>query len=333
MQAKYDQLGARTVDFSQPVSPERMMWQRIRRYLIDHQISIIHSHTPRTIIHASLAKALLPGTTHIATKHLLTTPQDRKWGLPIAVYDRFSLYLPDHLVAVSNHMCKQIQSTPAISQRRVTAIPNAIPVEKFFQPGLRHDCRREFGFNSDTIAVGFAGRMEKVKTVDLLLLAYQQVLEKHPHARLLLIGEGSKQFEWQSLASKLGISHSVIWAGFRADMPRILAGIDIFVQPSVNEGLSLATLEAMAAGKAIIATNVGGTSEIIKNDQTGLLINPGSSESLAVALSDYLDNPEKRYRMANNGRVLVQEKFDVNRMTHSYHCLYWKLAYGKSSPN
>lgn len=331
MQPKYDQLGAQTVDFSQPIYPERMMWQRIRRYLIENQIAIIHSHTPRTIIHAFLATVFPPGTIHLATKHLLTTPQDRKWGLPIAIYDRLSLYLPDHLVAVSDHMCKQIRSMPVTSQRRVTAIPNAIPVEKFFQPDLRDDCRLEFGLGSENITMGFAGRMEKVKTIDLLLLAYQQVLEKHPNIRLLLVGEGSKLLEWQNLADRLGVSHSVIWAGFRADMPRILAGIDIFVQPSINEGLSLATLEAMAAGKAIIATDVGGTSEIIQNNETGLLVTPGSIESLVAALIDFVDHPEKRMKLAHSGQVFVNEKFNVNRMTDSYHDLYLELANGKSN--
>ena len=330
MQPKYDQLGAQTVDFSQPVFPERMIWQRIRRYLEDNQIAIIHSHTPRTIIHAFLATAFLPGTIHLATKHLLTTPQDRKWGLPIALYDRFSLYLPDHLVAVSNHMCKQILSLPVISQRRVTAIPNAIPVEKFFRPDLRDEGRREFGLNSDTIAIGFAGRMERVKTIDLLLLVYQKVLVKHPDTRLLLVGEGSKQVEWQNLADRLGVSHAVIWAGFRADMPRILAALDIFIQPSINEGLSLATLEAMAAGKAIIATDVGGTSEIIQNNHTGLLVKPGSTDSLAAALITYLDYPEKRKKLALSGQVFVKEEFHVNRMTNSYQDLYLELANGKS---
>lgn len=326
MQEKYEQLGAKTVDFSRSVYPERMMWQRIRRYLIDNQVTIVHTHTPRTIIHAFLATIFLHGTIHLATKHLLTTHQDRKWGLPIAIYDRFSLYLPNHLVAVSNHMGRQILSMPGISLHRVTAIPNAIPVEKFYQPDLRDECRSEFEIPTNVPTIGFAGRMEKVKTIDLLLYAFQQVLEKHHDTRLLLIGEGSKLQEWQNLADRLGLSKSVIWAGFRTDMPRVLAAMDVFVQPSINEGLSLATLEAMSAGKAIVATDVGGTSEIVENHRTGLLIQSGSSEILAAALIDFLDHPDKRKKMADAGQVFVREKFKVNRMTDSYQVLYMKLA-------
>ena len=325
MQAKYDQLGAQTIDFSQPVYPERMLWQRVRRYLIDNQISIIHSHTPRTIIHAFLATAWLPKTIHLATKHLLTNPQDRRWGLPISIYDRFSLYLPDHLIAVSNHMYEQIISTPLISKSCVSAIPNAIPVEIFFHPDLRDDCREEFGLTPEIIAIGFAGRMEKVKNIDLLLIAFQQILDKHPNSRLLLVGEGSKQMEWKNLADRLGVSHSVIWAGFRSDMPRILAALDIFIQPSINEGLSLATLEAMAACKAVIATDVGGTSEIIRNNLTGLLITPGSSDSIAAAIREFLEYPEKRKMLACAGQIYVNEKFHINRMTDSYQCVYTEL--------
>lgn len=334
MQEKFDQLGIKTVDFSCPVSngsPARYEMltsprRRIRQYIIDHHIQIIHTHTPRTILQAALATIDLPQVLHLATKHLLTKPQDRRWGLPIAAFDRFSLYLPDHLVAVSQAMLEQILAQPGIPQCKVTAVRNAIPVDDFYVPEQRQGCRQELGLSPEMLALGFAGRFEKVKCIDLLLHAHQAVLSRYPQTRLVLIGEGSLQQEWQNLAEQLGIARAVIWPGFRSDMPRLLAALDIFVQPSVNEGLSLGTLEAMAAAKAVIATNVGGTSEVVVNNQTGVLVAPGSAQVLTAAILDLLDHPQKRLQLAAAGRQLVADQFNVQRMTGAYRQLYARLA-------
>jgi glycosyltransferase involved in cell wall biosynthesis len=141
----------------------------------------------------------------------------------------------------------------------------------------------------------------------------------------VIVGEGSKRQEWQLLADQLGVSNTVIWTGFRTDMPRILAALDIYVVPSVNEGLSLSILEAMAAGKPIIATDVGGNSEMIIDDVTGILINPGSYQMLATAITVLLNQPDKRARLSQAGHNLVTENFNVQRMTDAYCELYMDL--------
>lgn len=326
MQEKFNQLEAHTIDFSKPLKSKRFIWQRIRQYLLDHEIQIIHTHTPRTIIQASLATCRMPQVAHLATKHLLTTPGDRRWGIPVTIFDRFGLYLPDQIVAVSNTMVKQILIQPGISPQRVRAICNAIPAEKYYAPDQRESCRIELGLSPESIAIGFAGRMEKVKRIDLLLFAHKQILFDFPETRLVLVGEGSEQDEWKSLTENLGISHTVIWAGFRTDMPRIMAALDIYVVPSVNEGLSLSILEAMAAGLPVIATDVGGASEVIIDNLSGLLVYPGSYQILAKAISDLLENPEKRERISRAGRDLVLNEYNIKRLTDDYCNLYLEIA-------
>jgi glycosyltransferase involved in cell wall biosynthesis len=326
MQEKFDQLGVHTIDFSKPVNSSRHIWQRIQKYMFDNDIHIIHSHTPRTIFQAKLATRRFPQIIHVATKHLLTSPADRKFGLPISILDRFSLYLPNQLVAVSNTMYGEIVAQPGIAPRRVRAIRNAIPAEKFFTPGEREACRGELGLSPKTVAIGFACRLEKVKRIDLLLYAHKQVLSEHPETCLVIVGEGSMLRDLQNLADQLGISNAVIWTGFRTDMSRILAALDIYVVPSVNEGLSLSMLEAMAAGKPVVATDVGGTSEVIVDDVTGILISPGSSQVLATAMTDLLNHPKKRARLSQKGQNLVVEEFNVQRMTNAYCELYMDLV-------
>ena len=113
-------------------------------------------------------------------------------------------------------------------------------------------------------------------------------------------------------------------------MPRLLAAVDIYVQPSVNEGLSLSILEAMAAGKAVIATDVGGAQEVLTDRETGLLIPPGSSSAIATAILDLLDRPKQQTQLAQSARDPVVHEFGVRRMVEGYRNVYEDLLSGKT---
>jgi glycosyltransferase involved in cell wall biosynthesis len=322
MQDQFRQLNVQLIDFSEPQDSQKFVPLRIRRYLSNHQVRIIHTHTPRTLFQAAAATNRMPSIVHIATKHTLTKSQDRRFGFMITMLDRLGLYLPDCLVPVSQAMYGQIVGQPGIEPDHVRAISNAIPVDQFYAPERRRPCRQELDLSPAELAIGFCGRMEKVKRIDLLLQAFQQVLARHPNTRLVLVGEGSKLPEWQSYAERLSLSHAVIWTGFRTDVPGLLAAIDIYVQPSINEGLSLSILEAMAAGKPVIATAVGGTVEVIIDDLTGVLIPTASPAIIAGALLDLIENSEKRSRLAETAREFVLREYCVERMASSYRRLY-----------
>ena len=118
----------------------------------------------------------------------------------------------------------------------------------------------------------------------------------------------------------------MIWTGFRQDVPRLLAAMDIYVQPSINEGFSLSILEAMAAGKPVIATDVGGTSEVVTDGRMGILIPPRSSSAIGTAIVDLLDHPEKRSTLAQAARSHVAREFGVQQMVDAYQQLYEVLA-------
>ncbi len=163
-------------------------------------------------------------------------------------------------------------------------IRNAIDQQAFQVAGQRDACRSEFQLSPDLIVIGSSGRLEKVKRYDLLLRGFAAFSERFPHSRLMLIGNGSLKTELELLAKELGVADAVIWTGFRSDVPRLLASLDIYVQSSVNEGLSLSILEAMAAGKPVIITDVGGARELVENGRTGILIAPGSAEEISDAM-------------------------------------------------
>jgi glycosyltransferase involved in cell wall biosynthesis len=314
MQDAFRRLDCRVVDFADHDSPRRS----IRSYVREQEIDVVHTHTPRTILDAAIALRGTPGVKHITTKHLLNSRADRRWGLAYVLVDRVTLYLPDVVIPVSATMGERLASQPLLDRRKVVVIRNAIPVEHYRAVDRRGP--------ADALVLGYAGRIDKMKRIDLLLEAFREVLAQHPGSHLVIAGEGSLKGEMQTLAMTLGVSHAVTWPGFRRDMPELLAGIDVYVQPSVNEGLSLSVLEAMAAGKAVVATNVGGAGEVIADGKTGILVPPGSSAALAAAILRLLADPAKREAMSQAGRAHVESKFGLQTMVDGYRALYDRLS-------
>ena len=324
MQDAFRGLGCRVIDFAE--SGAGSSRRSIRSYVREHGIDIVHTHTPRTILEASLAIRGVPRVKHVATKHLLNAPHDRRWGLAYAIWDRLALYLPDVVIPVSSSMRDQIISQPLIDPSKVVLIRNAIPAKDFHSPAERTAERDELGLAADAIVLGYAGRIDKVKRIDLLLEAFKTVLGQFPQARLVVAGEGSLADEMQALAGKLGVSHAVTWLGFYRNMPRLFAAIDVYVQPSANEGLSLSILEAMAAEKVVVATKVGGATELIVPGETGLLVPPGSSAGIAAAVLRLLEDTEARAMMSRVARAHVESEFGMGRMVDAYGAVYASLS-------
>lgn len=323
-------LGAQIVDCSSIKSESSSTSQKIRDVIQRKKISIIHSHTPRTIFEIFRAQKSIhqPNTihaAHLATKHLLTSPKDRKWGLFYTIYDRLTLYPPDHIVTVSKTMAKQVKSQPGILSSKITAIPNAIPVEDFFCPTEREIQRKGLGLTPEHLVIGFTGRITKVKNLDILIHAFANLVPQFPQLRLALAGEGDLQPFLVELTERLRIAQSVIWSGFCSNVPGFLSALDIYVQPSVNEGLSLSILEAMAAEKPVIATKVGSAEEIIQDGVTGLLVQPGSIEEIEKAVFSLMLDRGLRDHLAENGRRHVLNEYNIQKMVDNYCSLYIKL--------
>jgi glycosyltransferase involved in cell wall biosynthesis len=308
-------------------------WVKLRSDLQTSQIQVLHTHTPRTIIHGWRAVNGLPAPNrpiHIATKHLLNRFRDRQWGIVYTLLDYLSLYLPDMLVPVSRTMGKQILMMPGISDRKVMPILNGVSIYSFSNNHDRNSVCKELGIPEDAFIFGYAGRLDRVKRIDSLLSALKVVLQLHPAAHLLILGEGQLKLQLQDQAQNMGIAQAVTWAGFRNDMPRMMAAMNIYVQPSDNEGLSLSILEAMAAHRPVIATTVGAASEVLVHGQTGWLIPPGSIKELAAAMLYLSGNTEITKPMSEAAFKLAGDHYSTQNMVSAYRNLYSKLVSEKA---
>lgn len=326
LRVDFRHLGAQVVDFSATQNGSINKIKNIREYVESNNIGIVHSHSVRTTLAAAAALVGVSQTIHLATEHLFYSPQDRRWGLAYTLLDRFSLYLPDHIVAISHRMYNQIVALPRLNPMRITIIQTAVDCEAFYTPRQRDPCRIEFGLPPESQVIGFIGRLDKQKRVELLLEGFVLVLARHPEARMMIVGKGSLRPRLESLAARMGISHAVIWTGFRQDIPRLLAAMDIYVLPSSNEGFSASMLEALAACKPVIVTDVGGAQDVITDGKTGILIPPGSASAIGNAIIDLLDHPKKCNAIAQAGRARAVKEFGVQRLADAYQDVYRSLA-------
>jgi glycosyltransferase involved in cell wall biosynthesis len=186
--------------------------------------------------------------------------------------------------------------------------------------------RRELGIGDADVLFGTVAVFRPVKDLHTLIEAMALLAKTNPRARLALIGTGRQKEELEAAVTRLGLSAVVFFPGFRRDATQLLGALDVFVLSSLSEGISLALLEAMAAGVPSIATAVGGNLEIISNPSCGLLVPPRSPHDLAAAMSSLADDSPRRRDLIAGGRRRVEEAFSLSRMVLAYEALYRKLA-------
>jgi glycosyltransferase involved in cell wall biosynthesis len=172
--------------------------------------------------------------------------------------------------------------------------------------------------------VGCVGRFSREKGHASLLAAWTEVLRVQPHARLVLVGSGPAESELREMASRLP-DGSVIFTGYRDDTAAWLKAFDVYVQPSLSEGLGTTVLEAMACRLPVVASRVGGLCEVIEDGSTGVLVLPEQPARLAEAVLVLLDDSEKAAAMGDAGRRRVEESFSSERMIEAYLHLYQEL--------
>jgi glycosyltransferase involved in cell wall biosynthesis len=218
-----------------------------------------------------------------------------------------------------------------VAASKAVTVLNGIPVDRFAHTSLdqRARARAALGLSDDDLVVGCVGRLVPLKNHQLVLSCLPRLLLLHPGLKVAFIGEGPLLDDLRALAQSLGVSAQVVFAGAHADVAGLLPALDVFALPSRTEGLSIALLEACAAGLPIVATAVGGNPEIIKDGLTGLLVGSDDAESLRSAVHEMLANGPMRERLGAAALQWVQENGSVESMRHNYEMLYTAAIDGR----
>ena len=246
-------------------------------------------------------------------------------------FNRF-LYrrLIDHLIVASASVLDRYAAFLKggdLTRDRVSVVHSAYWEDRF-HPGVDGSgVRREIfgGDGSDGILVGVIGRLVRDKGGIHFLRAVEKLSREFPRARFLFAGRGTEETHLKEAAQALGIAERVIFLGFREDVPQITAALDLSVLPSVDCDASSAVLkEAMAVGRPVVATSLGGAGEIVQDGKTGLLVQPGDSEALARAMREILRRPDRGRAMGLKGLEKVRAEFTQDRLVEGTLAAYHK---------
>ena len=228
--------------------------------------------------------------------------------------------LVTEFVTVSRDLARWLTEDVGIPARKVTHICNGVDTDRFL-PGDRDAARRAIGVPNGLAVVGTVGRLDPVKDHMGLIRAFAEGVA-YRAAILVIAGDGPTRPELAELVRTLGVEDRVRLLGERADIPLVLRALDLFVLPSVGEGISNAILEAMATGLPVVATQVGGNGELVSDGLTGRLIEPRSTAALAQAIRQYLDDPVLGKMHGRAARDRAERDFSLERMLAGYADLY-----------
>ena len=260
-----------------------------------------------------------------------------------SIRDR-GLYLSKMQLRVQRYVCRLadrvLVNADAVKQwlvkdgfpaARITVIPNGVDLSRFVTTGNPAELRRSLGVAEDAPLVGVVSRLHRLKGIEDFLDAATIVAAKHPAARFLVIGQPSPVDniayleELMARAQALGIGDRVIFTGLRSDVPTLLAAMNVSVMPSLNEALSNVLLESMAAGAPVVATDVGGTTEALRDGENGVLIPPSNAAGMASAIDALLSNPARARALGQAARQDIAAKFSLDRMVAATAVLYEDL--------
>jgi glycosyltransferase involved in cell wall biosynthesis len=297
--------------------------RRLVSYIKEHHIQIVHSHDFYSNIFAMPGSALARVRGRIASKRETTGTRTRAQTTVENTAFRLAHAVVANAAAVKDQLVAQ-----GVSSNKVIVIHNGLDLRRFNQNGNVNEALQRLNLSSISgrpVITMVANFEYRVKDHPMLLRAAQRVTAAVPEAIFVLAGEGDLREETQKLATELGLKESCLFIGRCASVPDLLAASDICVLSSQAEGFSNSILEYMAAGCAVVATDVGGASEAIVEGETGHLVQSGDDESMAERIISLLRDPEKSRRMGLNGRRLVEQKFSTENRLATTSALYKKF--------
>lgn len=234
----------------------------------------------------------------------------------------------DGIIAISEGV-RRVLLDSGVPAPLVHVIPSGIDFSPFREKRPRDFLRKEFSFAPDDFLVGIVAALEDHKGHTYLIQASRILKDKAPEIKIIVVGSGSLRMKLDRQAHELGVNDIIFFLGFREDVPRILASLDVFVLSSYLEGMGSSLLDAMASRLPIVATRTGGIPEVVIHGQTGLLVPPRDPDALAQAILTLYRDRELTARLAERGFEVVHEKYSAEAMAWKVIDLYEQIAHRK----
>lgn len=294
----------------------------ILHFVKENRIDLVHSHGYKpNIMLGSLFKRTFK---IVATVHGWANRSTTARGKTYEFLDAMALKRFDSVVAVSRGVIESLKIR-RVDGRKIQLIYNGLEKRCVANNYRTQELRKHYGLPDDAIVIGAVGRLAKVKGQSYLVDAMPYVLEHIENCYLLIAGDGPAVDELDERIGTYNLGERIKLIGYERNIDQFLAAIDLFVMPSLSEGLPISLLEAMAAGKPVIASAVGGIPEVIDGDSSGMLVPAADSHALGNAIVELLRNREIMLQMAEINKTIVSNKFSSDAMMAQYAGLYRKL--------
>ena len=309
---RFDDLGIAVETIGRPSDGFARRVIRLARRLRDLKPLVLHTHNPGPHFHGALAACLGAVPVLVHTKH----GRNRVRRRSVRLISRFAAGLSDAIVAVSDETARVSREIERIPASKIRTIRNGVDLEHFAYRGPRDD---RTSFCAVTV-----GRLDPVKDQATLLRALRLAVDQDASISLDVVGDGPLRADLETLRDRLGLERHARFHGFQHDVRPFLAGADVFVLPSLSEGIPITLLEAMATGLPSIATGVGGNAEVVVHGETGYLVPTAAPEVIAEKLLGLRNDPAALDRLGRAARARAVNEFGLAAMVERYEALYLK---------
>lgn len=297
------------------------------RIMSAYRPHIVHTHTSKAGFVGRVAARLagVPVIVHTYHGHVLRGYFGRSRTRLFLAVEKHLGKTTRALVAVSEAVRADLVHLNVAPPHKIRVIPLGLDLSALRADLPRGTLRGELGFSADALVVGIVGRLAPIKDVGTFLAAAALVSRRLPAARFVVVGDGPERGCLEAECRRLKLDSLVHFLGWRCDLPVIYADLDVMVNCSLNEGTPVALIEALAAGRPVVATHVGGNAEVLQGDRFGRLVEPGQPEALARAIGVALEDREESSRRARLGRADVLERYASERLVDDVDRFYREL--------
>jgi len=309
-----------------PLKDLHSLWTMAALFGKEHP-HIVHTHTSKAGILGRWAAWMtnVPVIVHTPHGHVFWGYFNRYLSRFFVLLERWTARITDKIIVLTEQEKRDHLHFRIAPENKFTVIHSGVDLETFRQTRRDPDeTRRSLGIDNRAPVVGTIGRLTPVKGHRYLIQAAKDVVKSHPDTSFLFLGDGELLNDLQSLSIELGIKDKIKLLGWRPDVVDILSIFDIFVLPSLNEGMGKAVVEAMALGKPIVASCAGGLVDLVQEGRNGILVPPADSGALAQGLKTLLEDHQKRSQMGQEGMTLAP-RFGSDSMVSKIDAMYRNL--------
>lgn len=294
---------------------------KLIRFIKEQKIHVVHSNNYSAWLYSAVAALFCCGTRVVYTAHSNETAKKKHRF----ILEKCLTYFTDSVVTVSDQVRKVMIEDSGIDSNNIQVVPNGVDTKRFAKNAVvGGQVRKSLGINNSDIVLGTIGRLVPVKDHKTMITALALITSLRSDIKLIIVGDGILRDELEQFVRGAKVENNVIFAGEQEDVSPYYCAMDIYMVSSISEGMSLSILEAMSSALPVIATDVGGNPQLVKNHVSGLLTPVGDADTMHLKVLELVEDEKKREAMGSEGRAVVESHFSKSAMIARYSSLYEK---------